>query len=183
MAAAIDPPDLPQPSITTERLLLRPFVYSDAPRVQALAGDARIAATTLNIPHPYPDGMAETWIASHIADFLAGRAVTYAITEQELGVVGAVSLTVGARHRTAELGYWVGVDSWGRGYATEASRAVIEFGAQHFRLEKIKAHHVVGNPASGRVMQKLGMVEEGVLRGEILLGERRIDIVVYGLLL
>ena len=183
MAAAIDPSDLPQPSVPTERLLLRPFLYSDAPRVQALAGDARIAATTLNIPHPYPDGAAEAWIASHIADFLAGRGATFAITERELGVVGAVSLSVRARHRTAELGYWIGVDYWGRGYATEASRAMIEFGARHFRLEKIKAHHVVENPASGRVMQKLGMVEEGVLHGEVLVGERRPDIVVYGLLL
>jgi RimJ/RimL family protein N-acetyltransferase len=127
--------------------------------------------------------MAEAWIATHISDFLAGRALHYAITRREIGVIGAIRLGVQARHRKGDLGYWVAVDYWGQGYATEAARAVIEFGAKHFELEKITAHHLIENPASGRVMQKLGMVEEGVLHGEIVKDDRRHDIVVYGLLL
>ena len=161
MAVSIEPGDLPQPALRTERLVLRPFVYRDAPRVQALAGDARVAATTLNIPHPYGDGVAETWIASHISDYLAGRSMTCAIARPELGVVGAIGLSVRARHRKADMGYWIGVEYWGRGYATEAAGAIIEFAASHFQLEKITAHHMIENPASGRVMEKLGMVKEG----------------------
>ncbi len=183
MSTSVVPGESPQPSLHTERLVLRPFSYRDAPRVQELAGDARIAATTLNIPHPYRDGVAESWIATHISAFLAGRGVTYAITRQEVGVVGAIGLSVQERHKKAELGYWVGVDFWGRGYATEAAKAVIHFGAERFGLEKITAHHLLENPASGRVMQKLGMVQEGVLRGEVVKNDRRHDIVVYGLLI
>ncbi len=173
----------PQPSLHTERLVLRPFRYSDALRVQLLAGDARVAATGLNIPHPYPDGVAEAWIATHLSDFLAGKRVTYAITLPEVGVIGDATLRVTARHRTGELGYWVGFDYWGRGYATEAARAVMEFGAERFALEKIKARHMIENPASGRVLEKLGLVKEGVLLGDVVKGDRRLDIVMYGLLL
>ena len=78
--------------IETERLLLRPFELSDGSRVKELAGDRAIADTTLNIPHPYKDGMAEEWISSHQPKFETGESVDYAIilkaTQKLIGAIG-----------------------------------------------------------------------------------------------
>src|SRR5688500_3933220 len=125
-----------QPQLQTERLLLRPFHISDGPGVKELAGDQRIAATTLHIPHPYPEGVAELWISRHTTEFLEGRSITYAICEQNESVVGAIGLSIQPKDRKAELGYWIGVDYWNRGYCTEAGRAVLDFAIKHFSLEK-----------------------------------------------
>jgi hypothetical protein len=99
-----------QPTIETERLILRPFELSDAKNVKRLAGDKAIASTTLNIPHPYEDGMAEKWIAKHQELFDAGQAVHFAITTKSNGkLVGAISLMdISERHSRADMGYWIG---------------------------------------------------------------------------
>jgi RimJ/RimL family protein N-acetyltransferase len=76
---------MPQiPTLTTERLILRPFTLQDAPAVKDLAGEREIAATTANIPHPYQDGMAEEWINTHQEAFDKGEGVTFSIAQQEL---------------------------------------------------------------------------------------------------
>jgi RimJ/RimL family protein N-acetyltransferase len=67
------------PTLTTPRLNLRPFSLADAPDVQRLAGSREVASTTLNIPHPYADGMAEPWIATHQEQYERGACVTFAI--------------------------------------------------------------------------------------------------------
>ncbi|HEY0008726.1 MAG TPA: GNAT family protein [Tepidisphaeraceae bacterium] len=85
-------------------------------------------------------------------------------------------------HRRAELGYWIGVPHWGRGYCTEAAVAVVEFGFNQLGLRKVTCRHLACNPASGRVMAKAGMVREGVLREEALKDGEFHDLVVYGLL-
>ena len=83
-----------QLELTTDRLLLRPFTLSDAPTVQRLAGDRDIASTTLNIPYPYEDGMAEEWIKKHSEQFEQREEVTFAITlRQDKALIGAISLT------------------------------------------------------------------------------------------
>ena len=133
--------------------------------VQALAGERTIADTTLNIPHPYEDGMAEDWIASHEEQFHDGSNVTFAITDKEGGqLLGAVSLRIERALRKAELGYWVGAPYWNRGYATEAAGALLAYGFDELDLNRVAAQHLARNPASGRVMQKLGMRHEGTLR-------------------
>lgn len=159
-----------QPCLSTGRLILRPFTLADAPDVQHLAGDAAIAATTLNIPHPYEDGMAEDWIRSHRALFEDDGEVVYAVILRETDeLVGAISLLeIDHRHRRAELGYWVGKPFWNQGYATEAALALIAHGFDAMSLNRIQATHLVRNPASGRVMQKAGMSYEGKLRQYVL---------------
>ena len=84
-----------QPTLNTERLALRPFTLGDAPAVQRLAGAQVIADTTLSIPHPYPDGDAETWIQSHAPGFAAGTLATFTIASQSDGsLMGAIGLVI-----------------------------------------------------------------------------------------
>ena len=148
--------------LETERLLLRPFTLSDAGDVQRLAGNKAIADTTLNIPHPYEHGMAEAWISSHQPGFEAGEHAAFAITLKAGGeLIGAISLKIDAAMQMAELGYWVGEPFWGTGYCTEAARRIVEYGFTERNLRRIHAVHLARNPASGRVLQKIGMSREG----------------------
>ena len=172
-----------QPILRTSRLILRPFVFDDALAVQLLAGAREVADTTLHIPHPYPSGAAEHWIATHGPTWDAGTGVTYAITDATSGVViGAVALTIVPAHARGELGYWVGLPYWNRGYCTEASRAVVELGFGQLGLHRIQARHLTRNAASGRVMQKLGMLPEGVNRHAMRKNDRFEDLALYAIL-
>ncbi|HMU60460.1 MAG TPA: GNAT family N-acetyltransferase, partial [Gemmatimonadales bacterium] len=167
----------------TPRLVLRPFRPDDAPAVQRLAGERDVAASTLTVPHPYPDGAAEEWIATHATAWAEQRVLTLAVaTSGDDVLVGAVGLALAMADRRAELGYWIGIPWWNLGYATEASRAIIDFGFTSLGLHRIMARHMARNPASGRVMQKLGMQREGVLRGHILKWGVFEDLVVYAVL-
>ena len=148
--------------IETERLLLRPFTAADAPAVQELASARSIAAGTLSIPHPYPEGAAAEWIASHGKD---DAHIELAIVLRDGdAVIGATGLGVAREHERAELGYWIGEPYWGQGYATEAGRAVVQYGFDDLGLNRIQAHHFTSNPASGRVLEKIGMTHEGTHR-------------------
>jgi RimJ/RimL family protein N-acetyltransferase len=172
-----------QPTIETDRLLLRPFAETDADWVQAFAGSRDVARSTQNIPHPYEPGMAATWIGRHASGWESGEMVVYAITRREdEAPVGAIGLTVEPANGVAELGYWIGPPMWGRGYATEAAGRLVEFGFRQWKLHRIMARHFGSNPASGRVLQKIGMVHEGTLREHHVKWDRREDIVVYAAL-
>ena len=137
--------------------MLRPFALADAPRVQLLAGDRSVAEMTALIPHPYEQGMAEAWIASHAAEAAGGREYTYAITRAEDALlVGAISLRPIAGERE-NLGYWIGCEFWGRGYATAAAGAVIAVTFRCLDCHQVTASHLMRNPASGRVLEKCGL--------------------------
>ena len=172
-----------QPTLETARLVLRPFAAADAPAVQALAGAREVADTTLHVPHPYPDGAAEGWIATHAPAWAAGTLAAYAIVDPaDGGLRGAVALAVATEHARAELGYWVGVPWWGRGIATEAARALVGLGFARLALHRVQARHLTRNPASGRVMQKLGMRLEGVHREAFRKWDRFEDTAMYAVL-
>lgn len=156
------------PALGTPRLRLRSFRPDDAPAVAALAGRREIAETTLNVPHPYTRADAEGWIATHARDAAEGRAFTFAIASLEDELLGAIGLHLVAAHRRADLGYWIGLSHWGRGFATEAGLAVLDFGFDTLGLNRIEAHCFVGNRASARVLEKLGMRFEGTLRHHVL---------------
>lgn len=170
------------PTLRTSRLVLRPFLLSDAATVQRLAGDRGVADTTLSIPHPYVDGMAEQWIATHEGAWTRHELATLAITEPEAGLVGAISLRIELAHRRAEMGYWIGPPFWGLGYATEAARAMVAFGFDKLSLQRIHAQHFARNPASGRVMAKVGMRLEGTLRRHVYRWDQPEDVEAWGLL-
>lgn len=154
-----------QPTLTTARLTLRPFVPSDAALVAELAGAREVADTTRNIPHPYLPEMAEQWISAQPAAFTAGSVVTFAISSRsDATLYGAISLRLALDDKRAEMGYWLGVPYWGKGYTTEAAAAIVDYGFSEWQLNRIYASHITRNPASGRVMQKIGMRYEGCLR-------------------
>lgn len=171
------------PRLETERLVLRPFSSKDAPDVQRLAGDVAVADTTLNIPHPYYDGRAEEWILTHQPDFDEGKGVTFAITLRETGeVIGAISLRIENRFNRAGMGYWIGMPYWGKGYCTDAVKAVIAYGFDDLKLNKILASYLPRNPASGRVMEKASMSYEGHLRQHALKDGVYEDLILYAIL-
>jgi RimJ/RimL family protein N-acetyltransferase len=171
-----------QPGAETARLILRPFCLDDAPEVRRLAGRREIADTTLAIPHPYPRGAAEAWIGKHEDQHALGKGTNFAITLRNGSLIGAIGLVIAAEHRRAELGYWIAVDHWGNGYATEAARAVVRYGFETLGLEKIHSCFLARNPASGRVLAKVGMTIEGVRRRHVVKWDRPEDLVVTGLL-
>ncbi|HVK56723.1 MAG TPA: GNAT family N-acetyltransferase [Burkholderiales bacterium] len=171
-----------QPTLSTTRLVLRPFLMGDAATVQRLAGVHEIAFTTLHVPHPYKDGMAEAWIRTHAAAWGRNELAAFAITEPAVGLIGAITLRIESAHRRAELGYWVGAPYWGQGYATEAALVTVRFGFDKLDLHRIYASHLTRNPASGRVMVKVGMEYEGCLRQHILKWGIYEDVSRYGIL-
>jgi RimJ/RimL family protein N-acetyltransferase len=152
----------PLPTLHTDRLVLREYAAEDAPDVQRLVGEWEVARTLAVVPHPYEDGMAEEWIATHRPAYEAGDGINWAVVRREEGaLVGSIGLRLNARDDNAELGYWIGRPYWGRGYATEAAREVVRYGFEGLGLHRIHAEHLGSNPASGRVMQKIGMGYEG----------------------
>jgi RimJ/RimL family protein N-acetyltransferase len=172
-----------RPALETERLILRPFTLADAPRVQELAGDKAVASTTLLIPHPYEDGMAEEWIGGHQDKFEKNTETVFAITLKSEGLlIGAMSLHMNPHRENAELGYWIGKPYWNKGYATEAARAVLDYAFTTVRLHRVHASHLTRNPASGRVMRKIGMKHEGCRRQHVKKWDVFEDIEVYGVL-
>ena len=139
-----------QPILQTPRLGLRNFTPADAAEVQRLASAFEVADTTLNVPHPYEDGMAEAWITGHAAQFASSKVITYAVTLKDTGALtGVVSLATALHHRRAELAYWTGVPYWNLGYTTEASAALLKYGFGTLSLRKITASPLHAQPCFG----------------------------------
>ena len=172
----------PFPELKTDRLLLRPFQLSDAPDVQRLAGAKEVAAGTF-LPHPYENGMAEQWIADQQRAHEGGTAVSFAITLADNATfIGSIGLDIVQIHRHARLSYWLGPPYWNRGYGTEAVKAVLAYGFGQLNLNRIYAPHFLGNNASGRVLQKVGMTYEGRMREHYVRFDRFMDLELYGML-
>jgi RimJ/RimL family protein N-acetyltransferase len=165
------------PEILTRRLMLRAFRMDDAPRVRALAGEREIAANTTHIPHPYEEGLAEAWIGAQAERRSRDEAVVFAVQLR-----GDLDLELDQENRQAELGYWIGKPYWGRGLATEAARAVLRYGFEDLRLNRVHANHFLHNASSGRVLEKIGMVREGCRREHVRKWGRFLDVVLYGVL-
>ncbi len=153
------------PVLKTQRLCLRPFRQSDAKDVQRLAGDVRIAETT-TVPHPYKDGLAESWIGTHEQRVRERNGFVWAICDLETdALLGCVGVEGGKPDTGMELGYWLGVLHWNKGFMSEAVAAVLSCAFQDLNIKRIYARYFVGNEASARVMQKNNMrLGNGILR-------------------
>lgn len=171
-----------RPTLTTERLVLRPMTREDAADLQRLVNDAEIASNTLTIPHPYTIEMAYEWIATHPEKAEKNIEIVWGITLRDAGTfVGVIGL-MPEPHDQAEFGYWIGREFWNRGYVTEATRAVIAYAFETLGVNRVEAIHFTRNPASGRVMQKCGMHLEGTLRQARRKDDEYIDVHVYSIL-
>lgn len=144
------------PTIATPRLVLRPLAPGDAAPLRAYASDWHIARMLIGMPHPYPDGEAERFIASFVHEDPTETRRVFAVTRRG-AFIGMLSLLSDGEPSDVALGYWIGRAHWGRGYATEALVALIEayvFGA--LGIGRIEAGVFSDNPASARVLMKLG---------------------------
>jgi RimJ/RimL family protein N-acetyltransferase len=165
--------------VKTARLLLRAPRPEDAADIERLAGEREIALNTLHIPHPYPAGAAAGWIASH-GEKLARGIHTFAI-EHEGAFAGVIGMEIERDHDRAEIGYWIGVPYWSRGFATEAAVAMIRYGFEEQNLNRIFAFAFSRNPASSRVLEKAGMRHEGTLHHHIKKWGEYIDVEMWGI--
>ena len=142
--------------LETERLVLRKPVLADARAIAHLANDRRSAEMTRRLPHPYTHQHAVEFIGS-----LGASGEIAFVIEHHHAPIGIVS--VNWREPDApELGYWLGVDHWGQGFATEAARAVIDFTFEEFTIEHLAASARVANPASRNILEKCGFQWIGV---------------------
>jgi ribosomal-protein-alanine N-acetyltransferase len=167
------------PTLRTARLTLRPFTPADAPAVHELASIYEIALNTLSIPHPYPPGAAEQWIAMHEEDYRENRVHHFAIDDGQL--VGSMGLMI-KDESMAEIGYWIGKPFWGKGYASEAAEGVLRYGFEQLGMRRIFAGYFARNASSGNVLKKIGMQYEGTLRQHQLKWGEAMDVVFYGIL-
>ena len=169
-------------TIGTKRLRLRPFQTTDAEAVHRLAGSQDVAAGTF-LPHPMDRQAAQDWVTERLKDQAAGTGVTFAITLLENGeLIGSIGMELMLVHEQGRLTYWLGRDYWNQGYGTEAVMALVEYGFNSLKLHRIYAPHFHTNPASGRVLQKVGMTHEGRLREHYLRFGQRVDVELYGMI-
>jgi ribosomal-protein-alanine N-acetyltransferase len=166
--------------IALSRCVVRSFRPGDAPSLARHANNRKIWINLRDqFPHPYALADAEQWIGevagadpeSHFAIAVDGAAV---------GAVG-LHLKRDIRRRSAEIGYWLGEELWGRGIATEAVRAVTEHAFARFDLARVYAGAFEWNEASMRVLEKAGYAREARLRKAVIKDGRTIDLVLYAI--
>ena len=144
----------------TERLLLRPGWREDAPALFRAIADERIVCNLATVPWPYSLEHAEDFLSRERAPG-DSTLLIFRRTDAAPELIGVTGL--GRRpDRETEFGYWIARRHWNRGYATEAGRALIAAARQGLRLKRLTANHFVDNPASGRVLEKLGFRHTGV---------------------
>jgi RimJ/RimL family protein N-acetyltransferase len=157
--------DIPTPTLReasscvleTERLMLRRPTLADVKAIARLANDRRIAENARRLPHPYsPD---------HAVEFVRGianhRRETVFLIENNHTPIGMVGVDW-REPEAPELGYWLGVEHWGQGFATEAARAVIDFTFEEFDVEQLMSGARVANPSSRNILEKCGFQWSGV---------------------
>ncbi|NJO79427.1 MAG: GNAT family N-acetyltransferase [Cyanobacteria bacterium RM1_2_2] len=155
--------------LETDRLILRPLTPADTPSIQRFASAREIADTMISIPHPYPMGEAERYVAKRIAEFEQGQSRAFAIERKsENQFCGVIEIRdVDREHSQAELSFWLAVEAWGQGYMSEALKPLLYLGFENLDLNRLYAYHMVRNPGSGKVLQKNGFTQEGILRQRI----------------
>ena len=143
--------------VATERLTLRRPTLADVRAIARLDNDRRIAENTRRLPHPYSQDDAVAFVR---ATAQLGRETVFLI-EHDNVPVGMVGIDC-SNPDAAELGYWLGVEHWGRGFATEAARGAIDFFFEEFDADHLHAGARVTNPASRNVLEKCGFQWSGV---------------------
>jgi len=170
------------PTLTTERLRLRELSGDDIPQIVEHANNPKIAEMTLSIPYPYQEKDAKWWIDVAKKGFANKDHFIFAICPKSTNTfIGGIGLEIDTPPNSAELGFWIAEPFWNQGYMTEAVLKVLSFGFQERDLTEIQAIHFLNNAASGRVMQKCGMIKEGELKEHVKKGDEYKSVVKYRL--
>lgn len=170
--------------LETKRLLLKPYEHEFADAIYSVVSQAEIADTMITIPHPYPKALVNKWIAYLQHSAKQGTAVEFAVflkedPEKYIGNCGLVSIS--SSHQKAEIAYFIDKNEWGKGYATEVASFMLSYGFEVLGLERIYGHCMSRNPASRKVMEKVGLQFEGTLRHDIKKGEDFEDLDLLGM--
>ncbi|WP_245236122.1 GNAT family N-acetyltransferase [Paenibacillus sonchi] len=157
--------------LETSRLLLRRYKQEDAEFIFQVVSQRKIAETTIMIPHPYPRQTVDWWINYVDGNFDEGKAYELGLFRKDspnnyVGNCGLIS--VSKEHNNGELGFFIHPEYWNTGLATEACQALIDFGFMNLGLERIHGRCMSKNIGSKRVMEKSGLVVEGLARNEVL---------------
>lgn len=164
--------------VRTDRLLLRPGWIEDAPSLaRAVNSDPAIARNTARIPWPYALDDAQAFLAMK-HDPQTPNCLVFVRTSGEPRLVGSVGVHPG--DQGLEVGYWIARPYWGLGFATEAASGLLRSARSSLKLGRIHAGHFADNPASGRVLRKLGFRPTGrVVRRHCLARGESVDCLLY----
>jgi RimJ/RimL family protein N-acetyltransferase len=145
--------------VRTQRLTLRPGWMEDAPELAQAIGHEAVCFKLSRTPWPYALGDAETYLASQQrAEW--PTLFMFEHVDDRVAMIGGIGIHP-AEDGELELGYWLTPSAWGRGYATEAGLGVVRMARESLRLKRLVSGHFVDNPASGRVLRKLGFRPTG----------------------
>ncbi|GGR51008.1 RimJ/RimL family protein N-acetyltransferase [Nocardioides luteus] len=174
---------LPTPTLRTSRLLLRPFTEADKEPLFALQSDAYVLRYWDSSPWTDPT-QADRFLArcEEMAEEGSGARVVLERAEDGAFLGWCTVNSFNPDFRSASLGYCLAEKAWGQGYATEAAGALLSWAFDTLDLNRVQAEADTRNPASGRVLEKLGFVLEGTLREDCIVDGVVSDTRVYGLL-
>lgn len=145
------------PTLTTNRLALRSFIFEDTKRLAELLSDRLISQTSPTIPYPYDEKAASDWLTNQFAYCCTGQFYFFAITLKDTKeLIGSISLTI-KPEKQAEIGFWIGTPYWNNGYCKEAAAEVIKYTFSELKLNRVYAECMRKNNASTSVLKKLGM--------------------------
>jgi len=147
-------------NIETQRLILRAFTMSDAPRLCELIAVPDIIKMLEQPPWPYTLTDAKLWLQGLPSREQRAEAYCFAIELPGTGLIGGISLQK-KNSDDFNLGFWLGKDFWGKGYASEAAKGIISWGQEQLQLTKLTAGYFEDNPVSGKLLQKLGFIATG----------------------
>jgi 8-oxo-dGTP diphosphatase len=168
------------PTLTTARLTIRPLRAEDAGALFRQVNDYSVAGNLARVPFPYPEALAATWIASTHEQAVRGEGYHLAITDAAGALLGCVGLTMMQGHQ-AELGYWIGRAHWRQGIATEAARALLDWGFAERGLSRVIASALVDNHGSQAVLRHLGFADAGTGMQDFMSRNRAMPVVKFAL--
>jgi len=156
------PDGRPRTTLRTARLTLRPFELEDAPRVVEIQSNWNVTRMLRMAPWPPTPALMRDWLAAHAEEWRAGTGYRFAIVHGGalIGCADVDEIAAGE----GSIGYWLDEAAWGRGFAAEAARAIIDFAFDQVGLTRLTSGHAADNPASGAVLRKLGFRPAGETR-------------------
>ncbi len=170
-------------TLTSERLKLISFEQASTETWFRLINNKEVAQTTLSLPHPCTMKEAKLWRQQEIDKIRQQQILRWSVSIKNNDcIIGSVKLSLNRRFNSAEIGYWLGREYWGSGYAGEAASKVLNYAFEVLKLNRVEAYAMVRNKASSKILLKLGMVKEGLHRQLVLRWGEYIDVESYAIL-